>query len=65
MGNGIHKESGQTVVSDDLSALAPPEVEYLNLVWRDFKKLVRFIDDNKAWLLPLLEKSRGDRGSAP
>ena len=44
---------------------APDEIEYLNLVWRDFKKLVRFIDDNKAWLLPLLEKSRGDRGSVP
>lgn len=39
---------------------APPEVEYLNLVWRDFRKVVRFIDDNQDWLLPLLgKKPRG------
>ena len=43
------KENGQTVVSDDLSALAPPTVEMLNL-WNDFQKVVAFIDENRDWL---------------
>ncbi len=47
------KKNGQTVISDDLSALAPPDLEMLNL-WRDFKKVVRFIDDNIHWLRPLM-----------
>lgn len=47
------RESGQTVISDDLSALAPPSLELLNL-WRDFKKVVQFIDDNIHWLRPLM-----------
>ena len=34
---------------------APPELEKLNLIWRDFRKIVKFIDDNKEWLLPMLE----------
>jgi hypothetical protein len=34
---------------------AHPSVELLNL-WRDFKKVAEFIDDNKDWLLPLLER---------
>lgn len=29
--------------------LAPPEVELLNL-WRDFRKVVEFIDRNGEWL---------------
>ena len=47
------KENGQTVVSDDLSALAPPEVEIKNL-WRDFRKVAEYIKGNREWLLPLL-----------
>ena len=47
------KKNGQTVISDDLSALAPPSLELLNL-WRDFKKVVQFIDDNIHWLRPLM-----------
>jgi len=27
----------------------------LNL-WLDFQKVARFIDDNKEWLMPLLER---------
>ena len=42
-------ESGQTFVSDDLSALAPQTVEMLNL-WNDFRKVVEFIDTNRSWL---------------
>ena len=42
--------------SSDLSALAPAELEKLNRVWRDFRKVVQFIDDNKVWLMPLLER---------
>ena len=48
-------ENGQTFVSDDLSALAPPEVELQNL-WRDFRKVVEFIDQNNEWLHPMLEE---------
>ena len=47
------KESGQTVIADDLSALAPLNVEILNL-WRDFKKVVKFIDANSCWLRLLM-----------
>ena len=51
----MYKKSGQTVVSDDLSALAPPSKEMLN-IWWDFRKVAEFIDINKGWLLPLLDK---------
>jgi hypothetical protein len=50
------KEKGQTVVSDDLSALAPLTDELLNL-WNDFRKVVEFIEDNRVWLLPLIKSS--------
>ena len=43
------KKSGQTVVSDDLSALAPPKVELKNLWW-DFRKVVNYIELNREWL---------------
>ena len=32
-----------------LGLSAPPEVELLNL-WRDFRKVVDFIDENQEWL---------------
>lgn len=51
----MYKKIGQTVVSDDLSALAPPSKEMLN-IWWDFRKVAEFIDINKGWLLPLLDK---------
>ena len=35
---------------------APAELEKLNRIWRDFRKVVQFIDDNRVWLLPLLER---------
>ena len=47
------KQSGQTVISNNLSALAPPEVEIKNL-WRDFRKVAEYIKGNREWLLPLL-----------
>jgi len=39
------------------SLFAPAEVELLNL-WRDFREVVKFIDLNKEWLTPMLEKVR-------
>ena len=47
------KENGQTVISDDLSALAPLMPQLLNL-WEDFKKVVEFIDKNSTWLRVLM-----------
>ena len=38
-----------------LGLSAPPEVELLNL-WRDFRKVVEFIDRNNEWLHPMLEE---------
>ena len=35
-------------------ALAVKNIEILNL-WEDFKKVVKFIDDNFEWLNPLME----------
>ena len=49
------KEKGQTLISEDLSALAPPSVELLNL-WNDFRKVVKFIDENAVWLKPLMAR---------
>ena len=49
-------ENGQTVISNNLSALAPRNSEMLNL-WRDFLKVVDFIDDNHEWLNPLLAQT--------
>lgn len=50
----MNKISGQTAVSDDLSAFAPPSKEMLN-IWWDFRKVAEFIDLNRGWLLPLLD----------
>ena len=59
--NYVEKESGQNVVSDDLSAFAPLPVEMLNL-WRDFRKVVQFIDENENWVKPLLAVIKKPRG---
>ena len=32
-----------------------PSIELLNL-WEDFRKVVKFIDENHCWLNPLLER---------
>ena len=48
------KEKGQTLNSEDLSSVAPAGIELLNL-WNDFRKVVKFIDENP-WVKPLLEK---------
>jgi hypothetical protein len=53
----MQKESGQTAVSDDLSALTPRNSEMLNL-WRDFLTVVKFIEENQEWLEPLLKQVR-------
>ena len=37
------------------SALAP-ESEVMLILWRDFRKVVKFIDINRGWLGPLLEQ---------
>ena len=48
------KEKGQTLNFEDLSSVAPPSIEMLNL-WNDFRKVVKFIDENP-WIKSLLEK---------
>ena len=48
------KEKGQILISEDLSSVAPAGVELLNL-WNDFRKVVKFIDENP-WIKSLLEK---------
>ena len=50
----VDKEKGQTLISEDLSGLAPHMPEILN-IWNDFKKVVEFIDANKAWLISLMQ----------
>jgi len=47
-------EKGQTLISEDLSSVAPFDIKMLNL-WNDFRKVVKFIDENRTWLIPLLE----------
>ena len=37
---------------------APPSVELLN-IWIDFRKVVKFIDDNQGWLTPCLKRITG------
>ena len=54
-GNYGQKENGQTDFSTNLSALAPRSVELLN-IWWDFMKVVEFIDDNRSWLMPLMDR---------
>ena len=40
-----------------------PKEDYLNRVWRDFRKVVHFIEDHAKWLLPMLEQvSKNSRG---
>ena len=34
---------------------APPSIELLNL-WNDFRKVVKFIDENQTWLRPLMDR---------
>ena len=48
------KEKGQTLISEDLSSVAPAGIELLNL-WNDFRKVVKFIDENP-WVKPMLER---------
>ena len=45
------KKSGNLAAA----GLAPPSKEILN-IWWDFRKVAEFIDINKGWLLPLLDK---------
>ena len=53
------KEKGHTLISEDLSTFAPESVELLNL-WNDFRKVVRFIDENP-WVKPLLARIQSDK----
>ncbi len=41
------------------SAFAPAGIEMLNL-WNDFRKVVKFIDEN-AWVKPMLERIVEDK----
>ena len=53
------KEKGQTLNFEDLSSVAPPSIELLNL-WNDFRKVVKFIDENP-WVKPMLERIVEDK----
>ena len=53
------KEKGQTLISEDLSSVAPAGIELLNL-WNDFRKVVKFIDENQ-WVKPMLERIVEDK----
>ena len=53
------KEKGQTLTSEDLSSVAPAGIELLNL-WNDFRKVVKFIDENQ-WVKPMLERIVEDK----
>ena len=44
----------KVIKNDDLSPLVRQNIEILNL-WEDFKKVVKFIDENFEWLNPLME----------
>ena len=49
--------------TDDIAAVrfpAPESGAMLNL-WRDFRKVVKFIDINRGWLEPLLEQVKKSR----
>ena len=48
------KKERQTIKNDDLSLLVHPTIEILNL-WEDFKKVVKFIEENHNWLNPLMD----------
>jgi hypothetical protein len=54
LGNYEEKENGQTADFDNLSALAPPTVELLNLR-KGFKAVVKLIENNRDWLDVLME----------
>ena len=53
------KEKGQTLNFEDLSTVAPAGIELLNL-WNDFRKVVKFIDENP-WVKPMLERIVKDK----
>ena len=53
------KEKGQTLNFEDLSYVAPAGIELLNL-WNDFRKVVKFIDENP-WVKPMLERIGKDK----
>ena len=53
------KEKGQTLNFEDLSTFAPPSIELLNL-WNDFRKVVKFIDENP-WVKSMLERIVKDK----
>ena len=36
--------------------LAPEGEEYLNCVWRDFRKVVQYFNQNEIWLRPMLDR---------
>lgn len=50
------REKSRTIIIkfEDLSGVAPAGIELLNL-WNDFRKVVKFIDENP-WVRPLLDK---------
>ena len=53
------KEKGQTLNFEDLSTMAPPSIEMLNL-WNDFRKVVKFIDENP-WVKYILERIKSEK----
>lgn len=46
-------------MTEKSSFLLPPSIEMLNL-WNDFRKVVKFIDENP-WVKPMLERIVEDK----
>ena len=57
---GIYVNEKEVAISRNLLILsAPPSVEMLKL-WNDFRKVVKFIDENP-WVKPMLERIVKDK----
>ena len=55
----VHKEKEVAISRNLLIFSAPAGIELLNL-WNDFRKVVKFIDENP-WVKPMLEKIMRDK----
>ena len=52
---GNYNEKEVAISRNLLIFSAPSGIELLNL-WNDFRKVVKFIDENQTWLRPLMDR---------
>ena len=52
---------GTKKTGDKTAVRFAPESESMLNLWRDFRKVVKFIDINRGWLEPLLEQVKKSR----